>query len=109
MIQSEVILAGDSGLSKEEMMRTPFFTSLAWFAAITCVAFADSPASSRSDLNRLPREAADLYRDTTLFPRQAKWRRIPWMLDLNEGMRLAKEEKRPLLLWTSGDDPLERC
>ena len=38
-----------------------------------------------------------------------KWQQIPWVLDLNEGIRLAREEKRPLLLWVSGDDPLERC
>ena len=37
------------------------------------------------------------------------WQQIPWVLDLNEGIRLAREEKRPLLLWVSGDDPLERC
>jgi len=38
-----------------------------------------------------------------------KWQQIPWILDLSEGIRLAREEKRPLLLWVSGDDPLERC
>jgi hypothetical protein len=63
----------------------------------------------KSDVSRLPRDAAQLYTDTKLFPREPKWQRIPWLPDLNEGMRLAKEEKRPLLLWTSGDDPLERC
>ena len=29
--------------------------------------------------------------------------------DLNDGMRVAREENRPLLLWTSGDEPLDRC
>jgi hypothetical protein len=42
-------------------------------------------------------------------PDEYKWRQIPWILDLNEGMKLARDEKRPLLLWVSGDDPLERC
>ena len=42
-------------------------------------------------------------------PGEYKWRQIPWLLDLGEGIRLAREEKRPLLLWVSGDDPLERC
>ena len=51
-----------------------------------------------------------LYAETTLFPQPTRWRdAIPWVLDLEEGIRLAKQEKRPLLLWTSGDDPLERC
>ena len=66
-------------------------------------------ARQKSDVSRLPREAAQLYADTKLFPREPKWQRIPWLLDLSEGIRLAKEEERPLLLWTSGDDPLERC
>jgi hypothetical protein len=60
-------------------------------------------------VGRLPAEAARLYADTTLFPREVKYREIPWLLDLEEGIRLAKREGRPLLLWTSGDDPLERC
>jgi hypothetical protein len=68
------------------------------------------PVSAKEDVARLPAAAARLYAETTLFPRPTRWRdRIPWVLDLNEGVRLAKAEKRPLLLWTSGDDPLERC
>jgi hypothetical protein len=42
-------------------------------------------------------------------PGEYKWQQIPWILDLNEGIRMAKEEGRPILLWASGDDPLERC
>jgi hypothetical protein len=38
-----------------------------------------------------------------------KWQQIPWILDLGEGIKAAREEKRPVLLWVSGDDPLERC
>lgn len=38
-----------------------------------------------------------------------RWQKIPWLTDLDEGVRLAKAEKRPLLIWASGDDPLERC
>jgi hypothetical protein len=68
------------------------------------------PVSAPGDVARLPRPAAQLYADTTLFPRPTKWRdRIPWVLDLDEGIRLAKQEARPLLIWVSGDDPLERC
>ena len=46
---------------------------------------------------------------STLFPRPMKYQEIPWLLDLEQGIKLAKEEKRPVLMWTSGDDPLERC
>jgi hypothetical protein len=67
------------------------------------------PGGPHPDVKRLPREAAALYADTTLFPRPAKWLEVPWLLDLDEGLRAAKAEKRPVLLWVSGDDPLERC
>jgi len=40
---------------------------------------------------------------------ELKWTRVPWVLDLAEGQRLAREEKRPIFLWVTGDDPLERC
>jgi hypothetical protein len=31
------------------------------------------------------------------------------MLDLSEAIRIAGAERRPVLIWVSGDDPLERC
>ena len=61
------------------------------------------------DAARLPKEAARLYADVMLFPRPTKWLEVPWLLDLNEGIRAAKAENRPVLIWVSGDDPLERC
>jgi hypothetical protein len=68
------------------------------------------PVSTEEDVARLPAAAARLYAETTLFPQPTKWRdAIPWVLDLHAGIQLAREEKRPLLIWTSGDDPLERC
>jgi hypothetical protein len=68
------------------------------------------PLSTNEDVARLPAAAARLYGETTLFPQPTKWRdAIPWLLDLDAGIRLAGAEKRPLLIWTSGDDPLERC
>ena len=78
--------------------------------ALSRPASADTkPVSAKEDVSRLPADAAQLYADVTLFPRQMNYREIPWLLDLDKGVRLAKEEKRPLVLWTSGDDPLERC
>jgi hypothetical protein len=71
---------------------------------------ADSrPNGAHPDVSQLSQKAAQLYADTTLFPQPAKWLTIPWLLDLNEGIRLARAEKRPVLIWVSGDDPLERC
>jgi hypothetical protein len=68
------------------------------------------PVSSKEDVAHLPAPFSRLYGETTLFPQPTKWRdRIPWVLDLEAGIRLARAEKRPVLIWVSGDDPLERC
>lgn len=40
---------------------------------------------------------------------ELKWERIPWLTDLAQAQRIAREERRPILLWVTGDDPLERC
>lgn len=42
-------------------------------------------------------------------PRRLKWQRIPWMTNLAEGLKVAKQEGRPVFLWGSDDEPLERC
>jgi hypothetical protein len=54
-------------------------------------------------------ESAD--RSAVIKPtaKELTWLNIPWMLDLKEAQRTAKEEARPLFLWATGDDPLERC
>jgi hypothetical protein len=67
------------------------------------------PQGKHPDVSALSREAAQLYADTLLFPRSTRWLNVPWLGDLNEGLRVAKAEKRPVLIWVSGDDPLERC
>jgi hypothetical protein len=40
---------------------------------------------------------------------ELRWQQIPWLLDLAEGQQCAQAEGRPVLLWVTGDDPLERC
>jgi hypothetical protein len=37
------------------------------------------------------------------------WQKIPWTLDLLEAQQTARAERRPIFLWVTGDDPLERC
>jgi len=82
---------------------------VAWFVAAPALADV-RPVSAKEDVARLPAPFIQLYAETTLFPQPTKWRdAIPWLLDLDAGIRLARDEKRPLLIWTSGDDPLERC
>ena len=63
----------------------------------------------KDDVSRLPAEVARRYAYLKLGSDNIKWKQIPWVLDLSGAIRVAKEEKRPLLLWVSGDDPLERC
>lgn len=40
---------------------------------------------------------------------ELRWQKIPWLTDLGQAQAVAREEKRPILLWVTGDDPLERC
>jgi hypothetical protein len=40
---------------------------------------------------------------------ELKWQNIPWLLDLMEARKTAQLEDRLLLVWATGDDPLERC
>jgi hypothetical protein len=42
-------------------------------------------------------------------PERTPWLQVPWLTDLAEAQRTAREEKRPLLLWGSDDEPLDRC
>ncbi len=38
-----------------------------------------------------------------------KLQRIPWVTDVSEGFRLAKEEQRPVFLYMQAGDPLGDC
>jgi hypothetical protein len=80
-------------------------------AFVACQLLADpKPGAPNDDASRLTKDAAQFYKYVKEpLPGELKWQEIPWMLDLKEGIRLAKEEKRPVLLWVSGDDPLEKC
>ena len=42
-------------------------------------------------------------------PDEVRWLQIPWTLDLDAAVKASRDENRPLLIWASGDDPLERC
>lgn len=80
--------------------------------ATACRVQAETAASYLiDDVSRLPSESARLYTYVTkpLWPGELGYREIPWLVDLNEGIKAAREENRPLLLWTSGDEPLDRC
>ncbi len=38
-----------------------------------------------------------------------RWYAVPWLHDLNEAVRQAKAEKRPLFVWVADGEPLDRC
>jgi len=47
-------------------------------------------------------------------PAELRWQQIPWELDLQEAVQMAKKEKRPIFFWAAGGRnrdgvPLERC
>jgi hypothetical protein len=58
-----------------------------------------------------PSAEALVRRATLIKPvaRELRWQQIPWLIDLVQGQKRAQAEGRPLLLWVTGDDPLERC
>ncbi len=41
--------------------------------------------------------------------KELTWLGIPWVLNLAGAQKAAREERRPIFLWATGDDPLERC
>ena len=58
-----------------------------------------------------PSSEALARRATLIKPaaNELRWQQIPWLIDLAEGQKRARAEGRPILLWVTGDDPLERC
>jgi hypothetical protein len=82
---------------------------LAAIALATILAGAAEPPPFKADLDRLPSADARRYRAIQPTKKELQWSQIPWLTDLNEALKLARKEKRPLFLWVSGDDPLERC
>jgi len=47
-------------------------------------------------------------------PDEVRWQRLPWVVEPNEAIALAKAEHRPIFFWAAGGRgrdglPLERC
>ena len=79
-------------------------------AAAGVAAGAEVPADRNSAAGRLPADAARMYGLVrTPHPGELKWQQIPWLTDLREAVRQARAERRPRLLFVSGDEPLEKC
>ncbi len=66
------------------------------------------PADRNPGADRLPAGAARMYGfGKAPHPGELKWQQIPWLTDLREAVRQARAERRPLVHFVSGDDPLE--
>jgi hypothetical protein len=63
----------------------------------------------RSDRARMPGELAALYDNLKPRPNEVRWKDIPWLNDIGDGIKVAKDEKRPLFIYVSTDEPLDRC
>ena len=83
-------------------MKTTLISTMVIVAA--GVLFGDEPSATPGSPGLAERAAA-----IKPAPKELCWQRIPWLTDLAEGQRLAQAERRPIFLWVTGDDPLERC
>jgi hypothetical protein len=79
------------------------------FALAVVVVLLGLAATRGDDVDRLPSWEARAYRLIVPAEGELKWRQIGWTRDLAGAVKQARKEKRPLLIWASGDDPLERC
>ncbi len=69
----------------------------------------DQHVSFRSDAARLSPQAAAVWKRLQKQPGELMWQQIPWLEDLPEAFRQAKAENRPVLVWATDNDPLDRC
>jgi len=80
---------------------------LALLPAVSRTEEPDRPAApgQTAARNQL-QERAKAVRPTA---KELAWLTIPWVLDLKAAQTTARSEGRPIFLWVTGDDPLERC
>jgi hypothetical protein len=78
----------------------PLLTAV--FATLAATATAD-------DVDRLPSTTAAYYKAIVPADAEMKWKRVPWMTRLDEAMKVAAKEKRPVCIWVVDNEPLDRC
>ena len=88
------------------------------YAALALVCLVATGALARAPAQTLPGQGHDgpgpdgLTKLAAVIkprPDENRWQQIPWVTDVNEGLRQAKAERRPLLLWTILGEPLDEC
>lgn len=60
---------------------------------------------ARPEIAELEKRATQIRPSAT----EQLWKDIPWMTSVVEAQKVAQAEKRPVLMWVSDDDPLDRC
>ena len=74
----------------------------AFLLALPAMATAD-------DVDRLPGDKASYYKAIVPTDAEMKWKRVPWMSHLDEAVKGAAKEKRPVCVWVVDNEPLDRC
>lgn len=75
---------------------------VAYFALLGKGVFAEDPSERLESL----RHEATIIKPAAS---ELKWQKIPWETKLDVAQLAATAENRPIFLWVTGDDPLERC
>jgi hypothetical protein len=76
---------------------------------VTGLLLANPPRLAAQDWALLPGNALLRYHSCKPSRAELKWQRVPWLMDLVAARKQARAEKRPLLVWVSIYEPMERC
>jgi hypothetical protein len=66
-------------------------------------------AATADDIDRLPGNKALYYKAIVPVDSEMKWKRVPWMTQLDKAFEVAVKEKRPVCIWVVDNEPLDRC
>ena len=86
-------------------MISSVFRTIVCSAILAAVAYAQDGSQPSKLEARVAKKAKELRPSAG----RLKWQQIPWMTNLAAGLQVARQEGRPVLLWGSDDEPLERC
>ena len=90
------------------------FRLLSPAVAVTFVLLRAGLLLAEPDYGHLDPSAQQLIAAVKPTQAELRWQQIPWELDLQEAIDLARKVKRPIFLWAAGGRgrdgvPLERC
>lgn len=106
----------DSGYRKfDSSLRVTLMRTNLLFLTLLVLAVAASPSSAQdhSSVVKAFEAGCETRADfDTVFefvsPREneTRWRQVPWIPSLWEGMKAAEEKKKPMFIWAMNGDPL---